>query len=100
MDQSTDNTLEKLNSETARIGWGELARLFARGVVIVVADRLDLVSIAVSFTEDDKSRIEALMQSNDIRKATAEDAIRWNESNAEVWAVVVAPWVLVQEEKV
>jgi len=46
---------EKLNLETARLGWDELARHFARGSVIRVA--------------------------------------------ATLWAVVVAPWVLVQEAR-
>ncbi|MFT5113162.1 MAG: hypothetical protein ACI8P9_002490, partial [Parasphingorhabdus sp.] len=34
-----------------------------------------------------------------VRQAEIEDARRWNESQSELWAVVVAPWVLVQEGK-
>ncbi len=87
---------QKLNRETAKIEWNELARLFATGVVIVVQDGLDLVSIAKSFVEDDRKRISILMKRNQVWKATDEDAIKWNASNAAVWAVVVSPWVLVQ----
>ena len=37
---------EKLNLETARIQWAELERHFARGVVIVIDENLDLPNIA------------------------------------------------------
>ncbi len=92
----SESVEQKLNRETAKIGWNELARLFATGVVIVVQDGLDLVGIAKSFVEDDSKRISILMERNQVWKATDDDAVKWNTENAEVWAVVVSPWVLVQ----
>ncbi|MCP4994198.1 MAG: DUF2288 family protein, partial [Gammaproteobacteria bacterium] len=32
-------------------------------------------------------------------QASIEDAKRWNETDPDLWAVVVAPWILVQEAK-
>ena len=34
-----------------------------------------------------------------LHRAMDEDAIRWETEKSEFWAVVVAPWVLVQEIK-
>ncbi len=96
---TAEDIVTRLNKETARIGWSELARLFASGVVIVVADGLDLVDVARNFIEDDKGRIKKLLDLGNIHNAETADAERWNTANAEVWAVVVAPWVLVQENK-
>ena len=88
---------DRLNLETARIGWQELQRHFARGVVIVVAGQLDLIDIAAAFIRDDRRRVEMLMERGQIRRAVDEDAVAWNAKETEFWCVAVAPWVLIQE---
>ncbi len=87
----------KLNSETGRISWKELLPHFARGVVIWVAPGEDLVAIASYFAEDDRQQVESLMQQQKVRLSSDEDARIWHEADPEFWAVVAAPWVLVQE---
>lgn len=88
----------KLNGETARLAWPELQRHFARGVVITVSPEIDLVEVAVRLAQDDKARVQGWMQGGQIGHAQDEDARGWNARRAELWAVVVAPWVLVQEK--
>lgn len=87
----------KLNGETARLAWQELQRHFARGVVIKVAPGLDLVEVATQFALDDKQAILNHLNTGAVASASAEDAIGWNERRSVFWAVVTAPWVLVQE---
>lgn len=87
----------KLNSETGRIGWKELERYFARGVLIVVDPELDLVQVAACMADDDREAVEKWLTSGQVARASSDDAMGWNERNPEFWAVVTAPWVLVQE---
>lgn len=87
----------RLNAETGRISFAELAPHFARGVVVRVAVELDLVEVAASVVEDRRDRVEAWMKAGDVAVATDDDARRWTVANPEFWAVVAAPWVLVQE---
>lgn len=87
----------QLNGETGKLDWNELARHFARGVVIQVAQDLDLVEVAASFVKDDKTAMEAWLAAGQIARASTEDAIDWNMRQPIFWAVVTAPWVLVQE---
>ncbi|MCG6968721.1 MAG: DUF2288 domain-containing protein [Gammaproteobacteria bacterium] len=101
---SSDDTLnqplkEQLNRETGQIAWPELQRHFARGVVIVVGPELDLIEVAIKFVKDDKSAIEAWLNSGQISRARDENAHSWAQATTVFWAVVVAPWVLVQETK-
>lgn len=91
------NRSERLNLETAKISWHELQRLFASGVLIVVQQGTDLIDTAERFIANDSEFVERLLSSSVIRKAEMSDAEKWNDENAVVWAVVVAPWVLVQE---
>lgn len=99
MIQDTDKTLlnEKLNLETGRIGWDELQRHFARGVLVVVDPALDLVDVATAFSLDDKQKVADWMHEQTVVRASDDHAQRWQAQQSEFWAVVVAPWVLVQE---
>lgn len=85
-----------LNAQTAQIEWEELQRHFARGVVIKVAPELDLINVATRIIDDDKAAIEAWMASGQVANATDDDARAWTVTQPTFWAVVVAPWVLVQ----
>lgn len=87
----------RLNSETARLGWPELQRHFARGVVVVVAPGMDLVEVATRMSMDDGETLGQWLADNKVRRASEDDARRWVASDASFWAVVVAPWVAVQE---
>ena len=86
-----------LNAQTGTIGWPELARHFARGVVICVNSDQDLVEIAGKLVLDEADLIDGLLQQGVLHRAQDKEAMRWQEEQTKFWAVVVAPWVLVQE---
>ena len=96
MNEADELLRAKLNAETGKLVWKELERHFARGVVILVAAELDLVDVAFRISRDDKAAVEAWLSWGLIRRATAEDALDWHERQAVFWAVVAAPWVLIQ----
>ncbi len=102
--ESTDERLDpdqelwlRLNGETGRIAWPELQRHFARGVLVVVGQGVDLVATACLFSKDDKEAVERMIADGQIARASDDDAREWEGRHATFWAVVVAPWVLVQE---
>ena len=98
MDDEADIDLRtKLNAETGRLVWTELERHFARGVVIKVDTSLDLIEVAVSVSEDEKKKVEEWMNTGLVGHPSTEDARDWVERQPDFWAVVVAPWVLIQE---
>jgi hypothetical protein len=87
----------KVNMETSRIHWKELQRFFASGVAVAVSSKLDLVEVAFQMHSDNKVQFETWLTTGMLGKVTDEQALAWLEADAEVWAVVVSPWVLVQE---
>jgi len=87
----------KLNLETAQLGWPELERHFARGDVIKVAVGVDLVDAALHIAENNTASVEAWLAEGRIARAGIADAEDWHTRQPMFWAVVVAPWVLVQE---
>jgi len=93
-----NSLLQKLHSETALIGWRDLQRFFAQGRVLRVENGINLVEIAVSFANDQTRDIQPLLEREKIARPDDDLARRWYENDVELWSVVVAPFVLVQEQ--
>jgi hypothetical protein len=93
---SCDISREKVNLETSRIAWKELQRFFASGTAVFVAPDLDLVDVAYQFSIDNKDQVALWMQNEQVALVSDQQALNWLETDAEVWAVVVKPWILVQ----
>jgi len=90
---------QKVNRETARLPWTELVRHFASGNVVWVSADLDLIDVAVRIAHDDKANIAQWMAEGKIAKVSDQQAETWLAANATLWASVVSPFILVQEEK-
>ncbi len=87
----------KLNRETGRIAWRELQRYYAQGRAVAVDPRLDLVEVALRLAQDDVERVARWMRRGEIGPVSDPQARVWYQREALLWAVVVSPWVLVQE---
>ncbi|MGI4721444.1 MAG: DUF2288 domain-containing protein [Janthinobacterium lividum] len=90
---------DKINRETGRIKWSELARHFASGSVIWVSEELDLIDVALRIAHDDKDSVAKWMTAGVVAKVSDVQAESWTAADATLWASVVSPFVLVQPEK-
>jgi hypothetical protein len=95
--QSPSPLYLKLFAETAQIEWPELERFFARGVLLKVARDLDLVSAAEALASDDTRRVAEWLSAGLLERVEPGVASDFAARNPELWAVVVSPWVCVQE---
>ena len=84
-------------SQTARIPWRDLQTYYAAGSVVKVDPELDLIETAVQLGLDNAASFEQWINSGEITPVDDQQALAWFESEIELWAVVAAPWVLVQE---
>ncbi|WP_233831313.1 DUF2288 domain-containing protein [Paraburkholderia sp. ZP32-5] len=87
----------KLLGETAKIGWSELERFFARGMLLRVARDLDLVSVAEAIASDDTTQVTQWLSAGLVERVQSETAADFAARDPDLWAVVVSPWVCVQE---
>jgi len=88
-----------VNLETAQIAWRELQAFFASGATVAVSPELDLVEVAFQVSEDNAAQVAQWMSSGQLARVTDAQAKAWYEADAEVWAVVARPYVLVQPER-
>ena len=89
----------KINLETAQIPWKELERFFAGGRIISVDDSVDMIRVAQLMAADDVKAVSDMLEKKEIGKVTYSQARIWSASDALLWAVVVKPWILVQQRK-
>lgn len=99
MSNEISDIYAQLLGETAQISWAEIMPQFAKGMVLWVASDQDLVAVAELIINDDKKQVSALMQQKALHNLSDEQALDFQQRDPELWAVVIAPWVLVQERK-
>lgn len=89
---------EEFHQQTARIHWHELQTYYAHGSVIRVGETLNLVEVAVQLGMDNTEQFQTWIEDGLIAPVSDSEAQAWFDSNPSLWAVVAAPWVLVQAE--
>lgn len=87
----------RLNLETGRITWKELGFFFARGRILQVTAQLDLIEVASALANDDAQQVQAWLQAQQVQVLPDKTAKVWATNDTNLWAVVVAPWVVVQQ---
>lgn len=87
----------KLLGETAAITWQELQPTFARGALLWVDATHDLIEVAQALAQNDQVKVAAWLAAGVLSKVDDSRAEDLLSREPELWAVVVAPWVLAQE---
>jgi hypothetical protein len=95
--QDPELVKQKLNHDTAKIRWSALREHQLQDLVIRVSMDLDLIDVGCQFTLDKRDQVEIWLAKRQIEKVDAAQAQQWQADDRELWAVVVVPWVLVQE---
>ncbi|HHO70517.1 MAG TPA: DUF2288 domain-containing protein [Halothiobacillus sp.] len=88
---------DKLHAEFAQVDWKEIERFFSRGMLINVSKELDLLAVAEAMANDDRKSVQFWIDSGGVARMTDDIALDFARRQPALWAVVVAPWILVQE---
>ena len=96
LDSENINSADKINRETARLYWTDVEPHFASGNVISIDRELDLIVVAKAVADDDALAIKQWMDAKQVIPTNDKQAIEWQQSNAEFWAVVIKPLILIQ----
>lgn len=89
---------KKLNQDTARILWSSLSQYDQIDAIVLVDPKLDLIEVACEFASDNSSQVKVWLEGSLVAKVSQEKAELWKLQDPELWAVVVSPWILVQDK--
>jgi hypothetical protein len=89
---------QKLNQDTARIRWSSLNQYDQIDAIVQVDAKLDLIEVACEFASDNSSQVKTWLAKSLVTKVSQEKAKLWETQDPELWAVVISPWILVQDK--
>jgi hypothetical protein len=89
----------KLLGETATIEWKALERFWAKGDLIWVDPTLDLIEVAQAMAENRSETFATWRNAGTVGPLSAEQALDLQSRDPEIWAVVVSPFIVIQEKK-
>lgn len=83
--------------DLAEVPWKDLRIHLQRDAIIIVADELELVSVAVAVAEDDQTQVEGWIAAGQLVKPSAEQVAAWEaELEKPFRMLIVQPFILVQ----
>ncbi|MFD2644749.1 DUF2288 domain-containing protein [Pseudomonas japonica] len=89
----------KLLGETAVIEWKALERFWAKGDLIWVDPCLDLIEVAQAMAENRAESVALWRNAGTVGAVSSEQALDLQNRDPEIWAVVVSPFIVIQERK-
>lgn len=88
---------QKLNHDTAKIRWSSLNQYDQIDAIVQVDTTLDLIEVACEFASDNSNQVKQWLEESLVGKISPDTAQLWLTKDPELWAVVVSPWILVQD---
>ncbi|MDR0280370.1 MAG: DUF2288 domain-containing protein [Paucimonas sp.] len=89
----------KLLGETAVIEWKALERFWAKGDLIWVDPTLDLIEVAQAMADNRSESVALWRNAGTVGPVSSEQAFDLQSRDPEIWAVVVSPFIVIQERK-
>lgn len=88
---------ESFKRDLGQVSWRELRIHLQRDAIILVADDLDLIDVAVAVADDDKTKVEQWVHSRSIGKPDKTDLDAWEaELETLFQMLIVQPFILIQ----
>ena len=89
--------VESFKRDLADVSWRELKIHLQRDAIIVVAEGLDLIDVAVAVAEDDKVAVENWIAASYLEKPNEQQLESWErEPDKRFHMLIVQPFILVQ----
>ncbi len=88
---------QELKDECAPVFYKEIEKFFAKGMLVLVAEALDIIKVALAIQADDKQTMQKWIDQSLVVRVHDDHAIKWSKTNEPLMAITAVPWVLVQE---
>jgi len=97
MSNQERKTRQQIQQECAPIAYKEIEQFFARGMLVLITDDLDIVEVALAIQADNTQKINEWISLEKVIRVHDDYAIKWSKQKTLLMAVTAVPWLLVQE---
>ena len=89
-----DSSLKStLKNDVGTVSWSWLRPHEKQGILFLVAERLDLVEVAVEVAEDRVLQIKTWLENGDLIRPTPAQTAEWEKSGGLFSGIIVKPYV-------
>ena len=83
----------KLKEEVGTVSWSWLRPHQQRGTLFLIAEKLDLVEVAVEVAEDRVVQVTSWIENGDLVRPTSDQVAEWETSGGLFSGIIVKPYV-------
>lgn len=88
---------QELKEECAPVFYKEIEKFFAKGMLVLVSQEIDIIKVALSLQNDDTETMQNWIASKQVIRVHDEHALKWSKVDETLLAIAAVPWILVQE---
>ena len=88
---------DKFKEEIGTVSWSWLRPHEKRKILFRVADKLDLVEVAIAVAEDRTVKVKSWLENSDLAQPTIEQVAKWEKSGGLFLGIIVKPYVFFKE---
>ena len=92
------NNSQKLDKYVGEVSWEYLEPHFQSGSLIYIDNSLCIKDVGQALAKDDTKKVKQWLRAGDALKPCQAHAKYWNEVNSTFIALVVSPFVIIQEK--
>ena len=92
------NNSQKLDKYVGEVSWEYLEPHFQSGSLIYIDNSLCIKDVGQALAKDDTKKVKQWLRAGDALKPGQAHAKYWNEANSTFIALVVSPFVIIQEK--
>jgi len=92
------NNSQKLNKYVGEVAWEYLESHFQNGSLIYIDNSLCIKDVGQALSKDDTKKVKEWLRTGDALKPGQAHAKYWKEANSTFIALVVSPFVIIQEK--
>ena len=92
------NNSQKLDKYVGEVSWEYLEPHFQSGSLIYIDNSLCIKDVGQALAKDDTKKVKQWLMAGDALKPGQAHAKYWNEANSTFIALVVSPFVIIQEK--
>ncbi len=89
---------DKFKEEIGTVSWSWLRPHEKRKILFQVAEKLDLIEVAIAVAEDQAGKVKSWLENDDLVQPTLKQIAKWEKSGGLFSGIIVKPYVFFKEK--
>ena len=88
----------RFKEEIGTVSWSWLRPHEKRKILFQVAEKLDLIEVAIAVAEDQAGKVKSWLENDDLLQPSLKQVAKWEKSGGLFSGIIVKPYVFFKEK--